>query len=152
MRCWNCWLAATSAAADTSPEVAVSRRRRWDRRLTLLFQVPAELADHLARVVLDAAQERGLAPPQYGQAQGVQAGTLDGAAIVPELAPRVEDRHVEQAVVGPEPGRPEDRPDLIAAQVELPARRGRRLGRGEALVRVDLRIRPGRVGPLVEPA
>ena len=47
--------------------------------------MPVELVDHLARVVLDAVEERGLAPPQHGQAQGVEAGAVDDAAVVAKL-------------------------------------------------------------------
>ena len=73
-----------------------------DPRREPRVQVPAEVIDHLTSVVLDAVDERGLAPPQDGQAQGVQARAVDGTAVVAEMALRVDDRHVEPPVVGPE--------------------------------------------------
>ena len=77
------------------------------------------MIDHLTRVVLDAVDERRLAPPQHGQSEGVQAGAVDDAAVVAELALRVDDGHVEPPVVGPKARRPDDRADLAAAEVEL---------------------------------
>ena len=42
------------------------------------------------------------------------ARALDHAAVVPQVPFVIEHRHVEPAVVGPKPGRPDDRPDLAA--------------------------------------
>src|SRR5580704_15374744 len=86
-------------------------------------QVPREVADHLAGVVLDTGDERGPAPPQDGQPQGVQSRAGDHAALVVQLALGVDHRHVEPPVVGPEPGRPHDRGDLATCQVKLQSRR-----------------------------
>ena len=77
-----------------------------------------------------------------GRPEGVQARAVDDAAVVAELALRVDDRHVEPPVVGPEPGRPDDRADLAAAEVERQPRRPRHLRRGEALGSGDLGILP----------
>ena len=109
-----------------------------------------EVIDHLTRVVLDTADERGLAPPQHGQPQGVQSRAGDHAALVVQLALRVDDRHVEPPVVRPETRRPHDRGDLATSQVKLQPRRLGHACRRETLGRAGLSVIPLRLGPLVE--
>ena len=60
-----------------------------------------------------------------GRPSAYRPGAVDDAAVVAQVALRVEDRHVEPAVVRAEAGRPDDRADLAAAQVELEPRRRR---------------------------
>src|ERR1700730_16984948 len=113
-------------------------------------QVPREVIDHLTRVVLDTVNERGLAPPQYGQPQCVQSRAFDHTALVAQLALRVDYRHVEPSVVRPETRRPHDRADLAAPQVKLQPCRLGHAGRREAPWRAGLSLIPVRPGPLVE--
>jgi hypothetical protein len=54
-------------------------------------QRPSEALDHFTGIILDPVDEGGLAPPQHGQSQGVQAGAVDDATVVAELALRVYD-------------------------------------------------------------
>src|ERR1700722_1780038 len=83
-------------------------------------EVPGEVADHVARVVLDAVNERRLAPPQHRQAERVQARAVgDHAAVMAQAPLAVDHGHVEPAVLGPEAGGPHDRTDLTAPQVKL---------------------------------
>ena len=49
-----------------------------------------EVLDHLARVVLDAVDERGLASPQHGQPERVQTRAVDHAALVAQVTLRVD--------------------------------------------------------------
>ena len=105
---------------------------------------------HLARVVLDAADERGPAPPQHGQPQRVEPRAVDHAALVPQVALRVDHGHVQPAVIGPEARRPHDRADLAAAQVELQPRRRRHPRRLEPFRRPELGVAPAGQRPLVE--
>src|SRR5215510_10080302 len=104
----------------------------------LAGQVPGEMVDHVARVVLDAVDERGLAPPEHRQAEGVHTRAVDGAAVVAQLTLRVDDRYVEPPVVGPVTRCPDNRPDLTAAEIETEPRRPRHLRRREALGSTDL--------------
>src|SRR6266700_3811122 len=85
-------------------------------------QRAGEVPDDLAGVVFDAADERGLAPPEHGQPERVQARAADNAALVAQLALRVEHGHVEPPVVRPKAGRPHDRADLPPGEVKLPPR------------------------------
>ena len=81
---------------------------RTARQPACAGQIPAEVIDDVARVVLDAVDEGRLAPAQHRQAQRVHPGRLDHAAVVAQLALLVQHRHVQPAVVGTEPGRPHD--------------------------------------------
>src|SRR6516225_5574389 len=83
--------------------------RRARCRSAVPGQVSREVIDDLSRIVFDAVDERGRAPPQDGQSQGVQAGAVDDAAVVAKLALPVDDGHVEPPIVRPEPGCPHDR-------------------------------------------
>src|SRR5580658_4480121 len=85
-------------------------------------QVPGQVIDDCPRVVFDAADERRPAPAQDGQPESVQARARDHAALVLQLALRVEYGHVEPAIVRPVAGGPHDRADLPAAQVNLQPR------------------------------
>src|ERR1700722_15513210 len=108
------------------------------------------MVDDLPRVVLDAVDERGLAPPQHGKPERVQSRAVDDTAVVPQLALRVEHRDVEPPVAGAEARRPDDRRDLAAAQVELERGRGGHQSRCEALWGVELGVTPAGERPLVE--
>ena len=85
-----------------------------------------------------------------GRPSAYRPGRLDDAAVVPQVALLVEHRHVEPAVVRTKAGRPDDRPDLAAAQIELQPRRRRHAGRLEALGRADVGVAAVRARPLVE--
>ena len=93
------------------------------------------MIDHLTSVVLDAVDERGLATPQDGETERVQARAVDDATVVAEMALGVDDRHVEPAVIGAKSGCPDDRADLPVAEVELQPRRPGNLRWREALGR-----------------
>ena len=108
------------------------------------------MIDHLTRVVLDAVDERRLAPPEHGQPEGVQTGAVDDAAVVAEPPLGIDHGHVEPPVIGPKPRRPDDRADLAAPEVELQPRRSGHLRRCAALGGIDLGIQPLGPSPLVE--
>src|SRR5215475_3540610 len=77
------------------PEPALTGYPASPRSRQTVREVPAKVIDHVACVVLDAMDERGLAPPQHGQAEGVHAGAVDDSAVVANVALRVDHRHVE---------------------------------------------------------
>src|ERR1700742_4590804 len=110
------------------------------------------MVDHLAGVVLNAVDEGRLAPAKNGQAQGVESRTREYAAVVLELTFRVDHGYVEPRVVGPVAGRPHDRADLTAAEVELQAGGPGPPRRRRPLRRIDLVGETGRGGPVVEGA
>src|ERR1700749_3315928 len=74
-------------------------------------QGPSEMVDDLPRVILDAVNERGPAPPQHGKPERVQSRAVHDTAVVPQVALSVDHGDVEQPVVGAEAGRPDDRRD-----------------------------------------
>ena len=93
----------------------------------------------LSRIVLGAVDEARLAAAQHGQPEHDHPRDCRRhAAVVAHVPLRVDDGNVEPAVVGAEAGRPEDRPDLAAAEIDaaratirarasarsVPARRG----------------------------
>src|SRR4051812_920046 len=82
-------------------------------------QIAPEVFDQVARVVLRAVDEAGLAPAENRQSNRIEARRVDDAAVVAQVSLPVEDRHVEPAVIGTESGRPDDRADLPALQVEI---------------------------------
>jgi hypothetical protein len=75
--------------------------------------------DHLTRIVLDPTDEGRLAAPQHGQPECVEPGAVDHAAVVAKPALLIQDGYVEPPVVGLEAGRPEDRADLAAGQIQV---------------------------------
>src|SRR5262249_11418579 len=131
-------LAASREATTSVTRESVATCSRPTRQVLL------QAIDHVARVVLDAADERRLASAKHRQAKRVQTWTVDDA-VVAEVALRIDDRHVEPAVLGPIAGRPHDRSDLAGSEVELQSGRSRHLRRREAL-----RNRAPVPGPLVE--
>src|SRR5262249_27502125 len=68
-----------------------------DRMLFAAGEVPVEVVDDVARVVFDPVDERRLSTPQDRQAERVQPWAVDGAAVVAEVALRVDDRYFEPA-------------------------------------------------------
>ena len=65
------------------------------------------LRDELS-VVLDPAEQRRTARVLPGQAEEVQTGQLGDAALVLDLPAGVEDGQLDERVVEPEAGRPDD--------------------------------------------
>ena len=108
------------------------------------------MIDHLTRVVLDTVNERRLAAPQHGDPQSVKSRAVDHAALVAQLGLRVDHRHVEPRIIGPESRRPHDRADLAAPQVKLQRRRPGHTRRLEALGSAHLIVTPVRMCPIVE--
>src|SRR5688572_30926044 len=115
-------------------------------------EISGEVVHQFARVVFGAVNETRLATPQDRQAQRIEAGRIDDAAVVAQLSLGVEDRHVEPAVVRAKPGRPDDRLGLALPQVELQWRRIGRPGGFEALRSANLGVAPVAASPLVEGA
>ena len=83
------------------------------------IEIAREMLDQVARVVFGAVDEGRLAAPEHRQSDRIQPGRIDDAAVVPQVALAIDDRHVEPAVVGAKAGRPDDRPDLAAREVEI---------------------------------
>ena len=77
------------------------------------------MLDEVARVILGAVDERGLASPEDGQPDGIQPRRVDHSSIVPQVALAIDHRHVEPAVVGAKPGCPENGPDRATPEVKM---------------------------------
>ena len=72
---------------------------------------------HVARVVLGAMDEGGLASSKDWQADGIQPGRVDHSAIVPQVAFTIDHWHIEPAVVRMKSRCPDDGADLAAPEV-----------------------------------
>src|SRR5437868_5142308 len=84
-------------------------------------QETGKVADHLARVVFDAVDERRFATPEHRQAQRVQTWTVDDAAVVAQVPFLVQDGDLQPAVFRVKSGGPEYRAELAAPQIDLQA-------------------------------
>ena len=77
------------------------------------------MRSHLARIVFDAMDERRFTPAEDRQADGVHPWRIDDAALVPDEPLLVQHWYVQPAVIGMEPGRPDDGRHLAVAQIDL---------------------------------
>ena len=110
------------------------------------------MLNHLARVVFNPVDERGLTTPQHWEAQRVQARAVDDATFVAQVALLIDDWQVEPAVIGAEASCPDDRADLATPEVDLQTRGFRHTRRLEALGRLGAErpdIRSIDVNPLI---
>src|ERR1700722_10939071 len=71
-------------AVTVSTRASIARTAGASR----LAQVPREVVDYLPRVVLDAVNEGGLAPPQHRQPERIQSWAVNHTAVVAQLALR----------------------------------------------------------------
>ena len=95
--------------------------RAWlrDRGPLPVGKVAGEVIDQIARVILGAVDEGGLASPEHGQSDGVQPGRIDNSPVMPKVAFAIDHGHSEPAVVRAKPGRPDDGTDLARSEVEV---------------------------------
>src|SRR4051794_39214727 len=75
-------------------------------------------------------------------AEEVHARGVDDTAVVTKPPGAVEHRQLDPRQVGPEPGRPHDRRDLPAAEIESQRWVGRDASSFEPLCRADLVVEP----------
>jgi hypothetical protein len=94
-------------------------------------------------VVPGTADEGAGAPGLEALPDEVQAGQLGDAVAVPQLAPTVEHRHVQPAVVAAVTGGPQHGADAGGGQVD-PLRRCGQHHRRWAVRRAHLAVQPGR--------
>ena len=81
-------------------------------------QIPGEMIDYIARVILRTMNETRLAPAKDGQPQSVHPRCIDDASVVSQVTLVIDHRHVEPAILRTKAGRPQDRADLAIPQVE----------------------------------
>ena len=115
----------------------VTHSGRTPPRWTLRWSTTADASSSMPCRNVDRRRRRTGRPSAY------MPGAVDHAAVVAQPALGVEHVDVEPGVVGAAAGGPEDRADLAAGQVELPARRGGHAGRARSVPGARPR-RPGR--------
>ena len=111
--------------------------------------------DDLSRIALCPVNKARLPAPQHGQTERVHPWTPHDTAIVLEMSLLI--RHVQPTVVWPKAGRPHDRADFAASQIDLQPRRFRHARGFEAFGFAEMyAVRPRvesveqTVGPRVE--
>src|SRR5512145_216296 len=111
-----------------------------------------EVGAKVARIVPDPVDEARFAAPQERQAEEVQARRFGyDAALVADIALAVEDRYLQPGVVGAKPGRPDDRPNSGALEIEPEWRRCFDARRFRAMRGIDDIAHPVFRGPFVNP-
>ena len=95
----------------------------------------------LARVVAGAVDQRGFPAPQELQPHQIQARAIGDAAVVADHALAVEHRQLEPRIVRTVAGRPDDRLDRPAGEVEAERRRVLDPRGRQAMRRLDRRRR-----------
>ena len=101
-------------------------------------EIAREVLHDVAGIVLGTVDEARPAAAQHRQPEHDHPRAVDDdAPVVADVPFRVDDGNVQPAVVGAKAGRPEDRPDLAAAEIDPDARRFRRAGRLEAFRLAD---------------
>ena len=106
------------ALRDSPRKDRVGRLNQRQQGL-LAGQVAGEVLDHVARIILSAVDETGLTTSEHRETDGVETRGVDHAAVVAQAPFSIEHRHIEPAVVRAKTGRPHDRADRAAGQVQF---------------------------------